>query len=147
MATKNKTTVTTQSVDDFIESFVDSNQKKQDSYQLIKLMQQWSGFEAQMWGPSIIGFGSYHYKYASGHEGDAPMIAFSPRKAAISLYVFVANEENKHLLNNLGEFKIGKACMYIKTLSDIDINVLQTLCETTIEHLNKNYTCACKTTK
>ena len=100
-----------------------------------------------MWGPSIIGFGSYHYKYASGHEGDAPMIAFSPRKAAISLYVFVANEENKHLLNNLGEFKIGKACMYIKTLSDIDINVLQTLCETTIEHLNKNYTCACKTTK
>ena len=98
MATKNKTTVTTQSVDDFIESFVDSNQKKQDSYQLIKLMQQWSGFEAQMWGPSIIGFGSYHYKYASGHEGDAPMIAFSPRKAAISLYVFVANEENKHLL-------------------------------------------------
>ena len=95
MATKNKTTVTTQSVDDFIESFVDSNQKKQDSYQLIKLMQQWSGFEAQMWGPSIIGFGSYHYKYASGHEGDAPMIAFSPRKAAISLYVFFVNEENK----------------------------------------------------
>lgn len=144
---KNKTTVTTQSVDDFIESFVDSNQKKQDSYQLIELMQKWSGFDAHMWGPSIIGFGSYHYKYASGHEGDAPMIGFSPRKAAISLYVFVPTDENKHLLNNLGKFKMGKACMYIKTLSDIDINVLKTLCETTIEHLNKHYTCACKTTK
>ncbi|MCW8939068.1 MAG: DUF1801 domain-containing protein, partial [Flavobacteriales bacterium] len=98
MATKNKTTETAVNVIDFINSFVDNDQKKIDSYQLIKLMTKWSGFEPKMWGPSIIGFGSYHYKYASGHEGDAPLIAFSPRKAAFSLYVFSPTEENKHLL-------------------------------------------------
>lgn len=81
MATKNKTTETAVNVIDFINSFIENDQKKVDSFQLIKLMTKWSGFEPKMWGPSIIGFGSYHYKYASGHEGDAPLIAFSPRKA------------------------------------------------------------------
>ncbi len=81
MATKNKTTETEVDVRDFVNSYVDNEIKKADSFQLIELMTKWSGFEPKMWGPTIIGFGSYHYKYASGHEGDAPLIGFSPRKA------------------------------------------------------------------
>jgi hypothetical protein len=97
MATKNKTTETAQSVTEFINSRVDNDQKKSDSLQLIRLMQDWSGFKPKMWGPSIIGFGTYHYKYASGHEGDCPILGFSPRKAAFSLYVFSPTEKSKNL--------------------------------------------------
>src|SRR5688572_10115171 len=108
---KNKTTETKVSVADFINTYVDNDQKKADSFRLIELMREWSGFEPKMWGPTIIGFGSYHYKYASGHEGDCPLIGFSPRKAEFSLYVFSPTEENKHLLDDLGKYKIGKACI------------------------------------
>lgn len=82
---KTKTTDTGKDVNEFILEFTDSEQKRKDSYELIQLMEKVSGFKARMWGPSIIGFGTYHYKYASGHEGDAPLLGFSPRKAAISL--------------------------------------------------------------
>jgi len=97
-----------------------------------------------MWGPTIIGFGSYHYKYDSGHEGDAPLIGFSPRKAAISLYVYSPIEEHKHFLEDLGKFKIGKACIYIKKLSDINILTLEKMCKATIEYLNEHHECACR---
>ncbi len=139
MAPKNKTTETDVHVNDFIRSFVDSEQKKQDSYQLVALMQRWSGFESKMWGPSIIGFGSYHYRYASGHEGDAPLIAFSPRKAAFSLYVTHPGKENEKLLAELGKYKMAKACIYVKKLSDINIDVLQQLCMDTIRYLRTSY--------
>lgn len=141
---KNKTTATEVNVIDFINSYVDTEQKKTDSLQLIALMREWSGFEPKMWGPTIIGFGSYHYKYASGHEGDAPLIGFSPRKAEFSLYVFAATEENKHLLDNLGKFKMGKACIYIKKLSDINIDALKKVCEATFDYLEKHHECACR---
>jgi len=144
MATKNKTTATAINVDTFIHAFVDNDQKKADSFRLVELMREWSGYEPKMWGPSIIGFGEYHYKYASGHEGDAPIIGFSPRKAAFSLYVFSPTEENKHLLDNLGKFKMAKACIYIKKLSDINIDTLEQLCKTSIEHINKHHECACR---
>lgn len=144
MATKNKTTETAVNVIDFINSFVENDQKKADSFQLIELMTKWSGFEPKMWGPNIIGFGSYHYKYASGHEGDAPLIAFSPRKAAFSLYVFSPTEENKHLLEGLGKYKISKACIYIKKLSDINTNILEKLCKTSIDYINEHHECACR---
>lgn len=88
MAAKNKTLETEVSVLHFINVHVDDAQKKKDSLRLLELLQHWSGFEPKLWGPSIIGFGSYHYRYASGHEGDAPLLGFSPRKAAFSLYVF-----------------------------------------------------------
>jgi hypothetical protein len=88
---KIKTAETEVNVNVFVNSFVDNEQKKADSFRLIELIREWSGFEPKMWGPTIIGFGSYHYKYASGHEGDAPLIGFSPRKAAFSLYVFSSN--------------------------------------------------------
>lgn len=131
---KNKTNETKVNVTDFIHSYVEDEQKRIDSFLLIKLMSEWTGFEPKMWGPSIVGFGSYHYNYASGHEGDSPLIGFSPRKPAFSLYVFSATEENKHLLNGLGKYKISKACIYVKKLSDINIDVLQKICFDTISH-------------
>jgi len=94
MATKTKTTWTDADVNDFINSFVEKKERKQDSFRLIELMREWSGFEPKMWGPTIIGFGRYHYKYASGHEGDAPLIGFSPRKAEFSLYVIDPTNDN-----------------------------------------------------
>ena len=139
MAAKNKTAETKTDVFYFIKTFVDKEQKKEDSYKLIELMQQWSGFEAKMWGPSIIGFGSYHYKYASGHEGDAPLIAFSPRKAAFSLYVTTPGEENKDLLAKLGKYTMAKACIYFKKLEDLDLGVLEKICKDTIQKTQRKY--------
>lgn len=136
---KNKTTETSVNVLDFINEFADTEQKRKDSYELLDLMQNTSGYEAKMWGPSIIGFGRYHYKYQSGHEGDAPLIGFSPRKAAISLYVFTGLKEHEVLLEDLGKFKIGKACIYIKKLSDIDRQKLVTLMNETIKYLKLRY--------
>lgn len=144
MAKKTKTTETEVSVKDFINSFVDNAQKKEDSFQLIDLMREWSGFEPKMWGPSIIGFGSYHYKYESGHEGDAPLIGFSPRKAALSLYVYSQTEVSDRLLKDLGKFKMGKACIYAKKLSDINISTLELLCQETFAYLNEHHECACR---
>lgn len=144
---KNKTTETENNVYDFIDSFANTEQKKIDSYRLIELMSEWTGFAPKMWGPSIIGFGSYHYKYASGHEGDAPLIGFSPRKAEFSLYVYSPTEENKLLLENFGKFKMSKACIYIKKLSDINIDVLQKICEASIAYLNEHNECACRVAK
>lgn len=141
---KNKTIETVVSVVDFINSYVASDQNKVDSFRLIDFMREWSGFEPKMWGATIIGFGSYHYKYASGHEGDAPLIGFSPRKMEFSLYVFSPTPDNKHLLDDLGKFKIGKACIYVKRLSDINILCLEKLCKTTIAYLNEHDQCACK---
>jgi hypothetical protein len=133
MGKENKTKVTEIEVVDFINSFVDSEEKKQDSLQLIELMQKWSGFEPKMWGPTIIGFGSYHYKYATGREGDCLLIGFSPRKKEFSLYVYTPNQGNEDLLNKLGKFKMGKACIYINRLIDIDLDVLKELCIATIK--------------
>ncbi|HMQ00117.1 MAG TPA: DUF1801 domain-containing protein [Cyclobacteriaceae bacterium] len=143
MAAKNKTTATKVSVFDFINSFVDKEQKKQDSFRLIELMQEWSGFEPKMWGPTIIGFGSYHYKYASGHEGDAPLIAFSPRKAEFSLYVIAQSNDNQKFLDKLGKYKMGKACIYFKKLDDLNLDTLEKLCKSTIKFLDKNPNAAC----
>ncbi|SEV88744.1 protein of unknown function (DU1801) [Chryseobacterium wanjuense] len=144
MAKANKTTETAVSVTDFINSYVEKDEKKADSFELIKLMSKWSGFEPKMWGPTIIGFGGYHYKYASGHEGDAPIIGFSPRKAEFSLYVYSPTEESKPLLDDLGKFKMGKACIYIKKLSDINIDVLEKICTLSIAYINENHECACR---
>ncbi|HRV84620.1 MAG TPA: DUF1801 domain-containing protein [Saprospiraceae bacterium] len=135
MSKENKTKETTQSIDEFIDSFVESDQKKEDSYQLIALMKEWSGFEPKMWGPSIIGFGSYHYKYESGREGDMLIIGFSPRKAAISLYIAAPGKERDELLPKLGKHTTGKGCIYVKRLSDIDLNVLEKLCRTTLDRI------------
>lgn len=137
---QNKTQKTGADVEEFINSFANTEQKRQDSFELIRLMKAATGHEPRMWGPTIVGFGSYHYKYASGHEGDAPLVGFSPRKAEISLYVFTGLEEHEDLLKNLGKFKMGKACIYIKKLSDINPDVLNRLMKQTIKYLTEKYT-------
>jgi len=141
---KTKTTYTGESVIDFIDIYVDKEQKKADSFRLIELLQEWSGFEPKMWGPTIIGFGNYHYKYASGHEGDAPILGFSPRKTAFSLYVYSETERSKTLLAELGKFKMGKACIYVKKLEDINILALHELCIESIKYINENHECSCR---
>lgn len=135
-----KTKQTNEDVLAFINSFADTEQKRQDSYELLKLMQDFTGSEPKMWGASIIGFGMYHYKSErSRQEGDWPLIGFSPRKAAISLYVYTGMPEHEYLLNDLGKFKMGKACIYVKKLSDINQEALKKLMGATIEFLQSKY--------
>ncbi|HEY1024672.1 MAG TPA: DUF1801 domain-containing protein [Sphingobacteriaceae bacterium] len=135
-----KTKQTNADVHDFIISFTDSEQKQRDSFELLKLMQDFTGYEPKMWGPSMIGFGSYHYKSErSRQEGDWPLIAFSPRKAAISLYTFTGLKEHEYLLEDLGKFKMGKACIYVKKLTDIDTEALKRMMAKTIEYLQARY--------
>ena len=133
-----KTKATENNVSDFIKSWAEEK-RHEDSFKLIELMRATSGFEPKMWGPTIVGFGSYHYKYDSGHEGDAPMIGFSPRKAAISLYVYTGLDEHKPLLEGLGKYKMGKACIYINKLSDIDEKKLKQLMKESINYVKSKY--------
>jgi hypothetical protein len=125
---------------EFIGSYADTDQKREDSYELVKLMQKVTGHPPKMWGPSMIGFGSYHYKSdRSKQEGDWPLIGFSPRKAAISLYVYSGDPEHEYLLKDLGRFTMGKGCIYVKKLSDINIEALERLMRATVEFLQNKY--------
>jgi len=135
-----KTHVTDASVKDFINSFADTQQKRDDSFELLKIIKGHTGFEPKMWGPSIIGFGTYHYKSEkSRQEGDWPLVGFSPRKAAISLYIYMGTPQNDILLKDLGKFKMGKGCIYAKRLSDINIEVLKSIVDETIRMLREKY--------
>ncbi len=127
-------------INEFVNSFADTEEKRKDSFELIKLMRDFTGHEPRMWGSSIIGFGSYHYKSErSRQEGDWPLIGFSPRKAAISLHVYTGAKEHEHLLEGLGKFKMGTACIYIKKLSDINQDVLRQLMKATIDFLQSKF--------
>ncbi|MFC0558472.1 DUF1801 domain-containing protein [Halalkalibacter alkalisediminis] len=117
-----KTQETENSVIEFIE-MVASPKKREDAYRLLDIFTEATGYKAKMWGSSIIGFGSYHYKYQSGHEGDAPLVGFSPRKSKISLYFATGDEKREALLKNFGKHTTGKACVYINKVADIDENV------------------------
>jgi hypothetical protein len=121
-----KTKVNEASVEGFLNSVVDE-QKRKDSFEIIKMMQQATKEEPKMWGPAIIGFGSYHYKYESGREGDMPIIGFSPRKQNLTLYVGLGDDSENPLLKKLGKHTTGKVCLYIKKLADVDRTVLQQL--------------------
>lgn len=135
-----KTKQTEADVYAFIESFANTDQKKKDSLELIRIMREITGLEPKMWGPSIIGFGVYHYKSErSKQEGDWPRIGFSPRKAAISLYVFTGIPKHEHLLENLGKFTRGKACLYVKKLSDINPDALVKLIHGTLDYMKEKY--------
>ncbi len=137
---KPKTTVTNADVYQFINSFANTDQKKEDSYKLIHLMQKVTGAEPKMWGPSIIGFGTFHYISEKGtQEADWPLLGFSPRKAAISLYVFSGKEEHEYLLKDLGKFTMGKVCIYVKKLSDINQGALIKLMKASIKYLHSKY--------
>ncbi len=132
MAT-NKTTENTADVTDFINRISDEL-KRNDSTQLVEIFEKQTSFQAKMWGASIIGFGSYHYKYPSGHEGNAPIVAFSPRAAAISLYVYLPPDQRESLLTKLGKTKSGKGCIYIKKLSHINLEVLNELIDIAVNY-------------
>ncbi|MBK9356074.1 MAG: DUF1801 domain-containing protein [Bacteroidales bacterium] len=135
-----KTKQTSADVAEFIRAFAQTEQKQQDGFELLKLMQETTGFEPKMWGPSIIGFGSYHYKSErSRQEGDWPLVGFSPRKAAISLYVFSGTEAQELLLKDLGKFKMGKGCIYVNKLSDINREVLVQLIRENIAFLKSKF--------
>lgn len=136
--TTNKTTETKANVSDFINQ-IDDEAKRNDAFKLVDIFKNQTGFEAILWGPSIIGFGSYHYKYASGHEGDAPLVAFSPRASAISLYLHLPAEQREDLLQKLGKTKAGKGCIYVKKLADINLDVLNELIEVSMKTIKQLY--------
>jgi hypothetical protein len=117
---KAKTTETESPVADFIKKLTDE-QRQKDAMAIVEIMQKQSGFPAKMWGPAIIGFGSYHYVYESGHEGDAPLIGFSPRKNEFALYLSSTFEKREELLKQFGKHKSGKACISIKKIEDIAV--------------------------
>ncbi|MFP3916992.1 DUF1801 domain-containing protein [Lysinibacillus telephonicus] len=133
-----KTKETDNSVIEFIEA-VESPKKRDDAYKLLKIFEDASGFQPKMWGPSIIGYGSYHYKYETGHEGDAPLVGFSPRKAKISLYFATGDPERDKILERFGKHTKGKACVYINKLADIDEEVLKELIQQSIKFLQNLY--------
>jgi hypothetical protein len=120
----------------FLNSIPDEK-KRQDSFVILELMKQVTGKEPEMWGESIVGFGSYHYKYESGREGDWFLTGFSPRKQNITLYIMAGFEEYDKLLNKLGKHTIGKACLYVKKIEDVDAGVLKELVRQSVEHMIK----------
>lgn len=135
---ENKTQPTTFSAEDFIAT-VEDEQKKADALVLLNLMQKLSGKKPVMWGNSLIGFGKYHYKYESGREGDFFRVGFSPRKTAISIYIMAGFSRYEELLAKLGKHKIGKACLYVKRLSDIDMMVLEQLILESLDYMKERY--------
>jgi len=122
----NKTKPTNLSVTAFIDALTDQT-RRGDAKALVKLMQSATAEKPKMWGPSIVGFGSYHYKYDSGREGDMPLIGFSPRKAATVLYNMTGFSDSEGVLAKLGKYTTGKGCLYIKKLADVDRQVLKVL--------------------
>lgn len=133
-----KTKETNNSVIEFIEN-VENPKKREDAYKLLDIFTEITGYEAKMWGPSIIGFGAYHYKYKTGHEGDAPLVGFSPRKAKISLYFAPGDPNREELLKNFGKHTTGKACVYINKIADIDVDVLKALIDQSVKFMKEAY--------
>ena len=135
---ENKTKPTESSVHDFLEA-IENEQKRADAFWLLQRMKTLSGCEPVLWGPSLIGFGTYHYKYDSGREGDFFRIGFSPRKTSFSLYIMAGFSRFDELLEKLGNHKTGKSCLYIKRLSDINEDVLDELMIASLEYMAKRY--------
>lgn len=129
-----KTKPTKVSVTDFINTHTDERVRK-DSFEILEMMRDVTKEEPYMWGSSIIGFGTYHYKYSTGHEGDCPKLAFSPRKNQFSIYLSCDSDKNADLMSKLGKYKSGKSCLYIKRLDDVDKNILRKLFINTLKQL------------
>lgn len=129
---ENKMRPTDASVEEFLNS-VPNERRRNDSLQILELMRDESGEEPQMWGDSIVGFGQYHYKYASGREGDAPRIGFSPRKQSLTLYLDFDYEGFDDLMARLGKAKTSVACLYINKLEDVDLTVLREMVRRSLE--------------
>lgn len=118
---------------------VENKQRREDAFAVLELMKKITKEPAKMWGPTIVGFGRYHYKYESGHEGDMPVAAFSPRKPALVLYTLCGSDKGLELMKKLGKYKSSKACLYVKKLDDIDLKVLEQLIKESIKEVKKRY--------
>jgi hypothetical protein len=136
----NKTVETSDSVDAFIAA-VEDEQKQKDSRELIELMRTISGAEPKMWGSSLVGFGQYHYKYASGREGDFFITGFSPRKTALTVYIMPGFDGYADQLDRLGPHKTGKSCLYLKKLDAIDRGVLEEIISDSVRYMHEKYDC------
>lgn len=134
--TQNKTVQTGASVDDFIAS-IEHPTRQQDALALVDLFSKTTEFSPKMWGDSIVGFGQYHYRYASGREGDFLATGFSPRKSNLSIYIMPGYGDFSEILNDLGKHKLGKSCLYVNKLADIDLDVLQKLIVAGIARLDE----------
>ncbi|WP_317057166.1 DUF1801 domain-containing protein [Roseovarius rhodophyticola] len=137
--TQNKTKATQQSVADFVAN-VDPERRRKEAETLVSFFRDVTGFEPVMWGPSIIGYGRYHYVYASGREGDFLATGFSPRKSALSIYIMPGYADFGNILERLGKHKIGKSCLYINKLDDVDMNVLAELVHAGLADLATRWT-------
>lgn len=133
-----KTKLTDASVTDYLNA-IENEQVRQDCFVILEIMQDATKAKPQMWGDSIIGFGTYHYFYASGREGDWPLTGFAPRKKNITLYIMAGFEQYEELLSGLGKFSHSKSCLYIKRLSDIDIPLLKELVQASVDHMIRTY--------
>jgi hypothetical protein len=135
---ENKTKPTSMSVAAFLNA-IDDKEKRRDCKKVAAMMRTATGKRAKMWGASIVGFGRYHYKYASGREGDFMITGFSPRAQSLTLYIMPGFKQFEPLMKKLGKYKTGKSCLYIKRLSDVDESVLQRLIEGSVRHMRQKY--------
>lgn len=135
---ENKTKPTKKSVTAFIKDIQDE-QMRRDARKVAAMMREATGTRAKMWGASIVGFGEYHYKYASGREGDFMITGFSPRKQALTLYVIPGFRHFEALMGKLGKYKTGKSCLYIRRLSDVDEQVLKRLITASVKYMREHY--------
>jgi hypothetical protein len=133
-----KTKLNDGSVEDFLNG-VEDEQKREDSFELLQMMREISDEPAKMWGKDIVGFGTYHYVYASGREGDWMLSGFSPRKASLSIYLMAGFDQLGDELTALGKHKSSKGCLYVKKLSDIDEKMLRKMIKKSIEIMKKRY--------
>jgi hypothetical protein len=135
---ENKTKPTKRSVTAFING-IDDKQKRADVKKVAVMMRKATGARATMWGPGIVGYGQYHYQYASGREGDFMLTGFSPRKQALTVYIIPGFKPFDSMMKKLGKYKTGKSCLYINRLSDVDESVLERLIWASVKHMRKNY--------
>lgn len=135
---ENKTRATIASVTEFINS-IEDRQKRADARKVAAMMRRVTGKRAKMWGSSIVGYGTYHYKYESGREGDCMITGFSPRRQALTVYILAGFRRFDTLMGKLGKYKTGKSCLYIKRLSDVDEKVLEKLIDRSVKYMRKNY--------
>lgn len=138
MAAELKTKVNDASVEGFLNQ-VENEKRRSDAFEVLYLMKEVTGEQPKMWGASIVGFGTYHYKYASGQEGDWPLTGFSPRKQSLTLYIMPGFSRYDDLMTKLGKYKTGKSCLYVNKLTDIDKDVLKTLIKESVELMKKKY--------
>ena len=125
------------SVEEFLNS-VENERRREDGFKILELMTEVTGEEAAMWGSSIVGFGEYSYKYASGREGEWMLVGFSPRKQNLTLYIMSGFDEYDDLLSKLGKHRTGKSCLYIKKLEDVDMKTLEKLVRKSVLHMKES---------